>query len=63
MYKFVCSFNDDVRNTVNEAIEHMDITKWNTLKNRTSARDTAIATAEKLARDAINKIGKIKFSI
>lgn len=63
MYKFVFSFNDDVRNTVNEAIEHMDITKWNTLKNRTSARDTAIATAEKLARDAINKIGKNKILI
>lgn len=36
----------------------MDITKWSTLKNRTSARDTAIASAERMARDAIDKIGK-----
>lgn len=52
-------FNEDVRKVVDEAIEKANPALWTTLKNKTSARDTSVALAEKCAREAIDKIGKI----
>lgn len=57
MYAQFCSFNEDVRSTVDEAIDQVDTTLWTKLHNRTSARDTSVATAEMLAREALDKIG------
>lgn len=52
------SFNNDVRRIVDEAIENVDTSLWTTLKNKTNARDSSVATAEKSAREAMEKIGK-----
>ncbi|XP_033164985.1 MICOS complex subunit Mic60 isoform X1 [Drosophila mauritiana] len=49
-------FNDDVRKVVDKAVENGENSLWTTLKNRASARDTAVATAERAAREAQEKI-------
>ncbi|BFF91372.1 MICOS complex subunit Mic60 [Drosophila madeirensis] len=49
-------FNEDVRRVVDRAVETGENTLWTTLRNRASARDTAVATAEKAAREAQEKI-------
>lgn len=51
------SFNNDVRKVVDDAIDNVDTTRWTSLRNKTSARDTSVATAENSAREAIDKIG------
>ncbi|XP_039490661.1 MICOS complex subunit Mic60 [Drosophila santomea] len=50
------SFNDDVRKVVDKAVENGENSLWTTLKNRASARDTAVGTAERAAREAQEKI-------
>ncbi|CAD6994257.1 MICOS complex subunit Mic60 [Ceratitis capitata] len=57
------SFNNDVRKVVDEAIENVDTSMWVSLKNRTGARDTSVATAEKSAREAIDKIEKCEIAL
>ncbi|XP_020815092.1 MICOS complex subunit Mic60 [Drosophila serrata] len=50
------SFNDEVRKVVDKAVENGENSLWTTLRNRASARDTAVATAERAARQAQEKI-------
>lgn len=52
------SFNEDVRRVVDKAVEHGENSLWATLKNRASARDTAVSKAERAAREAQEKIGE-----
>lgn len=54
----IFSFNEDVRNVVDKAVEKGDNAVWTKLRNRAGARDTAVATAERAAREAQEKIGK-----
>ncbi|KAH8311824.1 hypothetical protein KR044_008198 [Drosophila immigrans] len=49
-------FNDDVRHVVDKAVEHGETSLWRTLKNRAGARDMAVTTAERAARDAQEKM-------
>lgn len=56
---FFCRFNNDVRRIVDNAIENVDTSLWTTLSNKTSARDSSVATAEQLAREALEKIGNM----
>ncbi|KAH8251743.1 hypothetical protein KR038_005859 [Drosophila bunnanda] len=49
-------FNDEVRRVVDKAVENGENSLWTTLRNRASARDTAVATAERAARQAQEKI-------
>ncbi|XP_015038786.2 MICOS complex subunit Mic60 isoform X1 [Drosophila pseudoobscura] len=49
-------FNEDVRRVVDRAVETGENTLWTTLRNRASARDTAVSTAERAAREAQEKI-------
>ncbi|KAH8383794.1 hypothetical protein KR009_010588 [Drosophila setifemur] len=50
------SFNEDVRKVVDRAVEKGENSLWTTLRNRASARDTAVGTAEHAAREAQEKI-------
>ncbi|KAH8342056.1 hypothetical protein KR059_010265 [Drosophila kikkawai] len=49
-------FNEDVRKVVDKAVENGENSVWTTLRNRAGARDTAVATAERAARQAQEKI-------
>lgn len=51
------SFNNEVRKVVDDAIDNVDTSSWTSLRNKTSARYTSVATAEKSAREATDKIG------
>ncbi|XP_059217815.1 MICOS complex subunit Mic60 isoform X2 [Stomoxys calcitrans] len=57
------SFNNDVRRIVDVAVENLDASTWNTLKNKTNARDSSVATAEKLAREALEKIERCEVAL
>lgn len=57
------SFNNDVRRIVDVAVEDVNTSLWTTLRNRTNARDTSVATAEKLAREALDKIEKCEIAL
>lgn len=54
------SYNDDIQKTVEDSIQKLDNSGWNALKNKTSARDTAVATAEAAALAATSTIGTNK---
>ncbi|XP_017846690.1 MICOS complex subunit Mic60 isoform X2 [Drosophila busckii] len=56
-------FNDDVRRVVDRAVEQGENTLWTTLRNRASARDTAVKTAERAAREAQEKIEKCEIAL
>lgn len=45
-------YSEDVKKVVDRVIEHSDHTVWSLLKNKTSARDTAVASAERSAQKA-----------
>ncbi|XP_075147961.1 inner membrane mitochondrial protein mitofilin isoform X1 [Haematobia irritans] len=57
------NFNNDVRRIVDVAVENLDSSTWTTLKNKTNARDTSVATAEKLAREALEKIERCEVAL
>ncbi|XP_029404494.2 MICOS complex subunit Mic60 isoform X1 [Bactrocera dorsalis] len=57
------SFNNDVRKVVDDAIDNVDTSRWTSLRNKTSARDTSVATAENSAREAIDKIEKCEIAL
>lgn len=57
------SFNNDVRTVVDRAVENVDNSLWMSLRNRTSARDTAVSVAEKAAREALEKIEKCEIAL
>lgn len=50
-----------MRNVVDKAVDHGENSLWRTLKNRASARDTAVETAERTAREAQEKISKLRY--
>uniref|UniRef100_A0A182MLL2 MICOS complex subunit MIC60 n=1 Tax=Anopheles culicifacies TaxID=139723 RepID=A0A182MLL2_9DIPT len=52
-------YTDDVRKVVDESIDKLDSTSWTTLRNRTSARDTALEAAETAADQAKANIEKL----
>ncbi|XP_068157941.1 MICOS complex subunit Mic60 isoform X1 [Drosophila tropicalis] len=56
-------FNEDVRQVVDKAVENGENSLWTTLKNRASARDTAVATAERAARTAQDKIAQCELAL
>lgn len=56
-------YSEDVKNVVDKIIETSDNTVWGTLKNKTSARDTAVDTAEKAAQQARATIGTLLISL
>ncbi|KAM8706578.1 hypothetical protein ACLKA7_010786 [Drosophila subpalustris] len=56
-------FNEDVRHVVDKAVEHGENSLWRTLKNRAGARDTAVATAERAAREAQEKIERCELAL
>uniref|UniRef100_A0A1A9VAH5 MICOS complex subunit MIC60 n=1 Tax=Glossina austeni TaxID=7395 RepID=A0A1A9VAH5_GLOAU len=57
------NFNNDVRRIVDQSIENVNPSLWHSLKNKTSARDTYVATAENMAREALNKIEKCEIAL
>uniref|UniRef100_A0A1B0BMJ6 MICOS complex subunit MIC60 n=1 Tax=Glossina palpalis gambiensis TaxID=67801 RepID=A0A1B0BMJ6_9MUSC len=57
------NFNNDVRRIVDQSIENVNPSLWHSLRNKTSARDTYVATAENMARDALNKIEKCEIAL
>ncbi|XP_030559150.1 MICOS complex subunit Mic60 [Drosophila novamexicana] len=57
------SFNEDVRRVVDKAVEHGENSLWATLKNRASARDTAVSKAERAAREAQEKIERCEVAL
>lgn len=52
-------YNEDVKLVVDRIIENSDNTIWTTLKNKTSARDTAVEAAERTAQEARSTIGNL----
>ncbi|XP_034485290.1 MICOS complex subunit Mic60 isoform X1 [Drosophila innubila] len=56
-------FNEDVRHVVDKAVEHGENSLWRTLKNRAGARDTAVSTAERAAREAQDKIDRCELAL
>lgn len=50
-------YSEDVKTVVDHVIEKADHTVWSTLKNKTSARDTAVEAAERTAQEARAHIG------
>uniref|UniRef100_A0A1B0F9A5 MICOS complex subunit MIC60 n=1 Tax=Glossina morsitans morsitans TaxID=37546 RepID=A0A1B0F9A5_GLOMM len=44
-------------------IKNVNHSLWHSLRNKTSARDTYVATAENMAREALNKIEKCEIAL
>uniref|UniRef100_A0A1A9W3S9 MICOS complex subunit MIC60 n=1 Tax=Glossina brevipalpis TaxID=37001 RepID=A0A1A9W3S9_9MUSC len=57
------NFNNDVRRIVDQSIENINPSLWHSLRNKTSARDSYVATAENMAREALNKIEKCEVAL
>ncbi|XP_037814732.1 MICOS complex subunit Mic60 isoform X1 [Lucilia sericata] len=57
------NFNNDVRRIVDVAVENVDTSLWTSLRNKTNARDSSVATAEQLAREALEKIEKCEIAL
>lgn len=53
-------YSEDVKAVVDRVIENSDHSLWATLKNKTSARDTAVETAERSAQEARAHIDKLE---
>uniref|UniRef100_A0A182PA36 MICOS complex subunit MIC60 n=1 Tax=Anopheles epiroticus TaxID=199890 RepID=A0A182PA36_9DIPT len=53
------SYTNDVRKVVDESVDKLDTSSWTTLRNRTSARDTALEAAEAAADQARANIEKL----
>lgn len=58
--KHLQEYANDVKTVVDRVIEHNDHTAWSTLKNKTSARDTAIEAAERTAKEAREQLEKLE---
>lgn len=58
--KHLKEYSEDVKKVVDRVIEHNDHSVWSLLKNKTSARDTAIESAERSAQDARAHIEKLE---
>nr|XP_049462965.1 MICOS complex subunit Mic60 isoform X2 [Anopheles coluzzii] len=53
------SYTNEVRKVVDESVDKLDSSSWTTLRNRTSARDTALQAAEDAADKARGNIEKL----
>lgn len=53
----VHSYNADVQKIVDESVDKLDTNAWSQLKNKTSARDSAVLASEKAAQAARATIG------
>lgn len=51
------TYTDEIKKIVDESVEKLDTTAWSRLKNKTSARDTAVLASEKAALVARATIG------
>ncbi|XP_059610663.1 MICOS complex subunit Mic60 isoform X2 [Phlebotomus argentipes] len=49
-------YNEEVRKVVDSIVDHTDTASWSSLKNRTSARNSAVRQAEELAQEAATKL-------
>lgn len=58
--KIAKEYVEDVKDVVDRVIEHSDHSLWSVLKNKTSARDTAIESAERTAQAARSLIEKLE---
>lgn len=58
--KHLQEYANDVKTVVDRVIEHNDHTVWSTLKNKTSARDTAVEAAERSAQEARAQLEKLE---
>lgn len=58
--KIAKEYAEDVKNVVDRVIEHSDHSLWSVLKNKTSARDTSIESAERTAQAARSHIEKLE---
>ncbi|XP_058467387.1 MICOS complex subunit Mic60 isoform X2 [Malaya genurostris] len=54
------TYTDDVKKVVDESVDKLDNSSWTLLRNRTSARDTALKEAENAAENAREKIEKLQ---
>lgn len=52
-------YTDEVKKVVDESVDKLDTSSWVLLRNRTSARDTALRAAEDAAEDARENIEKL----
>ncbi|TMW53440.1 hypothetical protein DOY81_001438 [Sarcophaga bullata] len=57
------NFNNEVRRVVDVAVENVDTSLWTSLRNKTNARDSSVATAEEAAREALEKIEKCEIAL
>lgn len=57
------SFKNEVQKIVEKSVDDIDPKSWTALKNKTSARDSAVERAEKSAADAIKKIEKCEIAL
>ncbi|XP_035891440.1 MICOS complex subunit Mic60 isoform X2 [Anopheles stephensi] len=53
------AYTEEVRKVVDESVDKLDTTSWTKLRNRTSARDTALEAAENAADQAKANIEKL----
>lgn len=58
--KILKEYIEDVQTVVDRIIENADHKLWSTLKNKTSARDTAVEAAERSAQAAKSHIDKLE---
>lgn len=58
--KHLHEYANDVKTVVDRVVEHNDYTVWSTLKNKTSARDTAVEAAERTAQEARAQLEKLE---
>ncbi|XP_058813536.1 MICOS complex subunit Mic60 isoform X2 [Topomyia yanbarensis] len=53
------SYTEEVKKVVDESVDKLDSSSWTLLRNRTSARDTALKAAEDAAEQARDNIEKL----
>lgn len=58
--KHLHEYANDVKTVVDRVIDHNDHTVWSSLKNKTSARDTAVDAAERAAQEARAQLEKLE---
>lgn len=58
--KHLKEYANDVKKVVDHVIENNDHNAWSTLKNKTSARDSAVEAAERTAQEARAQIEKLE---
>lgn len=57
------SYNDEVKQIVDSAVENIDVNAWTALKNKTLTRDAAVEAAEQAALTARKKLQELEQQI